>query len=200
MLNSSTKTSTRRSIGRLLLVGAAITGVSACKGLTSVSASFDNVTEALTVYPINGSPPGAPTALSLFAGSPSHADQAFAYDFAFDLDTSGRVVLIPARQLATQLSSPYSVGLQVVPGSFAALDRAPKSGYTVDSLLVIEAHMVVAIESHDVARCQFAIKGQSYFSKLIVDSINLELRKISATVTVNRNCGFTSFADGRPQD
>jgi len=200
MLNSSGKTSTRRSLGRLLIVGAAVAGVSACKGLTSVAASFDNVTEALTVYAINGSPPGAPTAISLFTGSPLHADQAFAYDLAFDLDTSGKVVLIPARQLATQLSSPYSVGLQVVPDSFAALTRAPKSGYTVDSLLVVGAHTVVAIESHDLARCQFAIKGQSYFSKLVVDSINLEQRKISATVTVNLNCGFTSFAAGRPQD
>ena len=109
-------------------------------------------------------------------------------------------MLIPARQLATQLSTPYSVGLQVVPGAFAAVDRAPKSGYIVDSLLVVGVRSVVAIESHDFSRCQFAIKGQSYFSKLVVDSIDLATRKISATVTVNRNCGFTSFADGRPKD
>lgn len=200
MHRSSPKTSTRRAIRRLFIAAPAVAGLFACKSLTAVSASFDNVTEALSVYPINGSPPGAPTAISLFAGSPTHADQSFAYDFAFDLDTIGRVVLIPARQLATQFSTPYSVGLQVVPDSFVALTRAPKSGYTLDSLLVITAHTVVAIESHDISRCQFAIKGQSYFSKLVVDSINLTTRKISATVTVNRNCGFTSFADGRPQD
>lgn len=200
MLNSSPKTSARRSIRRLLVASVAVAGLSACKSLTSVEASFDNVSAALSVYAINGSPPGAPTAISLFSGFPAHADQAFAYDFAFDIDTTGKVVLIPARQLATQLSTPYSVGLQVVPGLFAAVDRAPKSGYTLDSLLVVGVHTVVVIESHDFSRCQFAIKGQSYFSKLVVDSINLAKRQISATVTVNRNCGFTSFADGRPKD
>ncbi len=200
MVNSSLKPSTSRPTRRLLVATAAVASLAACKSLTSVSASFDNVTAILVVYAINGSPPGSPTAISLFAGLPSHADQSFAYDFAFDLDTSGKVVLIPARQLATQLSSPYSVGMQVVPGLFAALTRAPKDGYTVDSLLVVAAHSVVAIESHDTGRCQFAIKGQSYFSKLVVDSINVAQRKISATVTVNRNCGFSSFADGRPTD
>jgi hypothetical protein len=185
---------------RLLVVGVVPACVLACKGLTSVAASYDNVTAVLTVYPINGSAPGAPTAIGLFAGAPTHADQAFAYDLAFDLDTSGNVVLIPPRQLATLLSSPYSVGLQVVPGSFVALDHAPKSGYTVDSLLVVPLHTVVAIESHDFGRCQFAIKGQSYFSKLVVDSINPTTKRISATVTVDRSCGFYSFANGKPTD
>src|SRR5207249_1344815 len=129
-------------------------------------------------------------------GIPRHADQAFAYDLAFDLDTAGRVVLIPARQLATGFSNPYSVGLQKVTGSFGSVDRAPKSGYTVDSLLVIIPGSVVVIESHDAARCGFAIKGQTYFSKLIVDSIDVATRRIHATVAVNRNCGFYSFAAG----
>ena len=47
---------------------------------------------------------------------------------------------------------------------------------------------------------RLAIKGQSYFSKLVVDSIDLTTRKISTTITVNRNCGFRSFAEGKPKD
>lgn len=190
----------RHSTRRLMAAGAAVAGLFACKGLTSIDASFDNATQAVSFFAINGSPPGAPTAMGLFAGFPLHADQAFAYDLAFDLDTSGKVVLIPARQLATQVSAPYSVGLQIVPGEFLAIARAPKSGYTVDSLLVVGVRTVVVIESHDVARCGFAIKGQSYFSRLVVDSVDLKTRKISTTITVNRNCGFYSFADGKPKD
>src|SRR5258708_395169 len=200
MLNSSPRMSTWRLVRGPLVAAAAVAAVAACKGLTSVAASYDNGTAAVAVYPINGSPPGAPTAISPFGVLPTPADQAFAYDLAFDLDTSGKGGLIPAPQLATQLSNPYSVGLQVVPDSFAALKHAPKSGYTVDSLLVVPLHAVVAIESHDIGRCQFAIKGQSYFSKLVVDSINRALSKIFTTVTVNRSCGFYSFADGKPTD
>jgi hypothetical protein len=188
------------SIGRLIVVGAAIAALSACKDLTSVDASFENVHDTLSFYGINGSPPGAPTAVNLFSGIPYHADQTFAYDLAFDIDTAGKVVLIPARQLATQFSSPYSVGLQSVPGTFAGLDHAPKGGYVVDSLLAVGVGTVVVVESHDAARCGFAIKGQSYFSKLVVTSIDLTTRKISTIIAVDRNCGFRSFAEGKPKD
>lgn len=200
MLTFSLLAPARRSMRRLVAVGAAVAAVTACKGLTSIDASFDNVSDTLSVFALNGASPAAPTAINLFTGIPQHADQAFAYDLAFDIDTAGRVVLIPARALATQFSSPYSVGLQKVAGSFGSVDRAPKSGYTADSLMVIGLGNVVVIESHDAARCGFAIKGQSYFSKLVVDSVDVASRRIHALVFVNRNCGFYSFATGKPKD
>jgi hypothetical protein len=188
----------RRALLPLLVTS--VTVIAACSGLTSIDASFENVTDTVAFYPLNGSLPGAPTAMAFFNLIPTHADQGFAYDIAFDVNASGKVVLIPPRQLASQLANPYSVGLQTVTGTFAALTRAPKEGYTVDSLLVVSPGTVVAIESHDVVRCGFAIKGQSYFSKLIVDSIVGAERRIFTTLTVNRNCGFYSFADGKPKD
>lgn len=200
MLTFSLLTATRRSLRRLLVASAAIGALVACSSLTSIDASFENFTDTVAFFPINGSLPGAPTAMSLFNGVPTHADQGFAYDFAFDLDASGKVVLIPPRQLASQLANPYSVGLQVVTGPFAALTRAPKNGYTVDSLLVVTPGTVVAVESHDLVRCGYAIKGQSYFSKLVIDSVVGADRRIFARATINRNCGFYSFADGKPKD
>lgn len=200
MLTFSRLARVRSPLPRLVVVGASIAALVACSGLTSVDASFDNVSDTLAFYAINGSPPGAPTAVALFARLPYHADQGFAYDLAFDINANGKVVLIPARQLASQFANPYSVGLQVIPGTFAALDRAPKDGYTPDSLLVVGVGALVAIESHDAARCGFAIKGQSYYSKLVVDSVQLPARKIFTTIAVNRNCGFRSFAAGRPKD
>jgi len=204
MLMVSDPMPVRRAVRRLVAVGSAIAamaGISACRGLTSVEASFDNVSDSLDFYAINGAPPGAPTAINLYSGIASHANQVFAYDIAFDINAAGSVVLIPARLLATQFSTPYSVGLQRVAGtSFSALDHAPKDGYVVDSVLVVGVGAVVAIESHDAARCGFAIKGQTYFSKLVITSVDLTTRKIGTKIGVDRNCGFRSFADGRPKD
>ena len=172
-----------------------------CKSLTDINPSFPNITDSTIFFAINGSPPGSPTAVNLFTISSFRANQAFAYDLAFDIDSSGNAVIIPSRALATNYSAPYDVGLQVVPNAtFLSLTSAPSDGYRLDTAVVVVPGQVVAVESHDLANCQFAIKGQSYFSKLIVTKIDLVNRMLNVTLTVNRNCGFHSFADGLPKD
>jgi hypothetical protein len=189
------------AIGAFALTIAAVASVSACKGLTSIDASFDNVTDTLEFFPLNGSPPGAPTAINLFSGVRQRADQSFAYDVAFDLSSSGLVTIIPARALASGFAAPYSVGLQKLPGvTFESVATAPKDGYTNDSTMTVVPGQVVVIQSFDVNRCGFAIKGQSYFSKLLVVSVDTVARKIKTLIEVNRNCGFRSFAEGKPKD
>jgi hypothetical protein len=56
---------------------------------------------------------------------------------AFDIDKDGHPVIIPARALATTFSSPYSVGLQKVTGSFESVLDAPKDGYRPDTSTTI---------------------------------------------------------------
>lgn len=196
------RTKLRFLVGCALVAAAgSVVSTSGCKGLTSIDASFVNTTDSLDFYPLNDAAPGAPTAIDLFSQIHERADQNFAYDIAFDLTPDGRVLLIPSRALATGFSSPYSVGLQKIPNvAFAAVDRAPKDGYVVDSTLAVGIGTTVVIESHDFTRCASSIKGQSYFSKLVVTAIDSTTRKISTIVEVNRNCGFRSFADGKPTD
>jgi hypothetical protein len=201
----SAGTTPPRPLSRLFVATLAVTAVAAlaaCEKLTSVDASFDNTIDSAAVfYTVNNSPAGTATAINLFTGDRYRADETFAYDIAFDLDPAHHVLIIPARALATGLSAPYSVGLQKMTGvSFAQLTDAPKSGYVVDSVLSVTQGSVVAIESHDAARCGFAIKGSSYFSKLVVTAVDTVNRKISTVLVVNRNCGFHSFALGKPKN
>src|SRR3954471_9939091 len=104
-------------LGACAVAVVAVASVTACKGLTSIDASFDNVTDTLEFYPLNGSPPGAPTAINLFSGIRERADESFAYDLAFDVTADGHVLLIPARALAGGFAAPYSVGLQKIPSA-----------------------------------------------------------------------------------
>ena len=180
-----------------VLVGSA----SACSGLTSIDASFENVTDTVDFYPINDSPPGAPTAIKLFTGLRARADETFSYDLAFDLTPEGAVKLIPVRALASAFAGPYSVGLQKIPDApFSTVVRAPKDGYVLDSTMTVGPGTVVVIQSFDLGRCGGQIKGQSYFSKIAVKSVDPATRKITTVLTINRNCGFRSFAEGKPKD
>lgn len=189
----------RQTVRRLATAAIVVASVTGCKDFTSVDASFANVTADNTFYAINGSPAGAPTAVTLFSGQVLRADQGFAYDLAFDIDAQGRAVLFPPRALSAGFSNPYSVGLQITTTPFELVTEAPKDGYRVDTALVAAKNAVVLIESHDVSTCAYAIKGNSYYSKLVITDVDVAKRRIDLTLTVNRNCGFRSFAAGIPR-
>ena len=194
---------TARMLARALTGVALAVTLTACKGLTSIDASFQNVTASDTVYALNGGPPNSANALKFFDGIVLHADQNFNYDIAFDLDKDGNVVLIPVRTMATALvaPTPYSVGLQRMTGSFQSVLEAPKDGYRPDTAMTIVVGQTVVAESRDIFNvCAFSLKGQSYFSKLVINEVDPLLKRIIFTVTVNRNCGFRSFAPGIPEE
>ena len=194
---------THRPTVRILAVIAVAATVAGCKGLQAIEPSFQNVTASDTVYALNGSPPGAPTSLNFFQGLVDRADQGFGFDVAFDIDQTGNVVIIPVRALATTFTNPYSVALQKVSGPFEAVAKAPENGYRPDTAMVVLVGETIVAESRDNANggtCSFSLKGQAFYSKLVVTEVDLDKRRIAFTVTVNRNCGFRSFAPGFPDD
>jgi hypothetical protein len=183
----------------LILLGLAAS-LAACRGFTAVDASFQNVTASDTVYALNGGPPNSPNSLSFFQGFTERADQGFGFDLAFDIDKDGNAVIIPARVLATNFSNPNSIGLQRAASSFEAISEAPRDGYRADTAMTVAVGQAVIVEVHDINACLYALKGQSYFSKLVVTEVDPVLKRLAFTVTVNRNCGFHSFAPGLPRD
>ncbi len=183
------------------LTAVALATLTACKGLTKIDASFQNVTASDTVYALNGGPPAAANALKFFDGLVAHADQGFVFDVAFDLDAANNVVIIPVRALATSFSNPYSVALQRVDGTFQSVLKAPEEGYRADTAMTVGVGQTIVAESRDnFGICLYSLKGQSYYSKLVVNEVDPVLRRIVFTVTVNRNCGFRSFAPGIPEE
>jgi hypothetical protein len=183
----------------LVLMGLGLT-IAACKGLTAIDPSFPNVTASDTVFALNSGPPNAPNSINFFQGLTDRADQGFGFDIAFDIDQNGNAVIIPSRALATSFSNPYSVGLQRATTVFDLVLSAPKDGYRVDTAMTVAVDQAIIIESHDFNACFTALKGQSYFSKLVVTGVDPVTRRIAFTTTVNRNCGFHSFAPGLPRD
>ena len=190
-----------RPLARVLTFTGLAAVVASCKGLTAIDASLQNVTASDTVFALNGGPSNAPNTLNFFQGIVLRADQGFGFDIAFDIDKDGNVVIIPSRALATTFSNPYSVGLQKATGTFEQVLTAPKDGYRPDTSMTIGINQPIIAESRDVlGACLYAIKGQSYYSKLVITEVDPVLRRMIFTVTVNRNCGFHSFAPGLPRE
>lgn len=190
---------------RPLLAAAALTAAfTACGDPYAVEAQLEVTSDTFAVYGLNDAPAGAPTAISLYAtvgGVPAvAAGPTFRFDVAVDVAGNGAVTLIPNSRVANGMLVPHRVGLQVVPGTFEALTRAPAGGYKYDSLLVVTPGQVVAVQAADPAACPVPYLGTNVYGKLVVDSIRGTPARVFFRSTIDPNCDFRSLLPGLPKD
>ena len=192
----SAKTRGLAVVATVVVVAAA----AACKSLTGVPANLSTISDTGTVYAINGSPPGAPTALHLLTASLLAADPTFFFDVAFDIDTAGNPVFLPQRAVASGLSSTHGVGLQRSEADFDAIGSAPKNGYRADTALVVRVGETVLVQSTDPTACALSITGSSIYAKVVVTGVDTEAHTLAIRYTIDPNCGFLSFGAGVPKE
>jgi hypothetical protein len=188
-----------RAVVRVVLVAAvALAAGLACSGSTDSVANLDTVTYKSTLFAINGSPAGAPTAISTPTAFTVRAEVGYDFDVAFDLDGSGRPVVLTQRAIGNPLGSAgHQVSLQPLAGTFASVTEAPRDGWVADSTLTLTVGQVLGVRAGATA-CQLNVSPYMY-SKMVVDSIGLAQRQLWLTVVTDPNCGFRSFAAGRPR-
>ncbi len=177
----------------------AVTGA-ACGNFTGVPASLYTLQDSGVVYALNGAPPSAPTSLHLFSGTLLPADASGLFDVAFDIDSAGRIVVLPERAVISGLAPSHTVSVQAVSGTYDALDRAPRSGYRADTALVITTNQVVVVQSQDANACSVSISGTTLYGKFVITSVDPLTRQMTIRFTTDPNCGFYSFATGLPKD
>ena len=175
----------------------AVAALAACSDLTKPPATLATFSDTATVWALNGTQSQLPNALILFDGTTSRADSRFGYDVAFDLDATGKVIVIPVRKMAG-LGGGHLIDMQLSSGTYASITEAPKSNYVADSIFTISPGTPFVIESSNpTANC--SIYGSPFFySKVVVDSVNKANRQIFVSFTVDPNCGYRSFASGIP--
>ena len=189
----------RSKIAALATAVLAVVGV-ACGDLTGVPASLPTLSDSTVVYAINGAPPGAPTALHVFAGQLFSADATFAFDVAFDIDASGHPVLLPQRAVASGLAATHTVGLQTTTTTYENVTRAPTSGYRADTALVATLNVPVLVQTTDPNACGVSLTGTVLYAKVVIRSVDPVLRQMVVQFTTDPNCGFRSFLPGIPKD
>src|SRR4051812_50208912 len=98
---------------------------SACGSLTDHKASFENTTDTVTVYALNGTPVSTPAGLSLFGRSPVPVNPAFAFDVAFDVHGQGQTTMDTVRYASGTLSGGHTAALPPAPGQVHDLPHKP---------------------------------------------------------------------------
>jgi hypothetical protein len=190
-----------RSGGRrlALLVGAAAAlSTGACDDPFAPRATTSTRTDSFVVYSVSQTPINAPAAFNIVFFTTLRLEPTYGFDLVFDIDQSGKVVLIPVRLVGGAVTSARQVGLQRITGPYEEVTRAPTSGYEYDSTLTLDVGEGALVELRtDV--CQFQT-SQLVYAKLQIKAVDPVSRTIVFRITYDPNCGFRSFLPGVPTD
>ncbi len=126
------------------------------------------------------------------------------FDLGFDFDATGRITVYPARKIAVPppgtLVAGQAVGLLATADAYAGVDRAPASGYTLDTAIVVAKGQTVFVRSASnfCALQSSRTGGTLLYAKFVVDSIDTVNRRLLIRSTIQPSCNFRSFATGVP--
>lgn len=182
----------------MALVALAVAGIgaAACDDPFAPRATTSVRTDSFIVYSVSQTPVNVPAAFNVIFFTPLRLEPTYGFDIAFDIDETGKVVLIPVTLVGGAVTANRRVGLQKVTGDYASLTRAPTSGYKYDSTLTLAVDEAAALElSTDV--CQFQT-SQLVYAKMQIKAIDPVSRTIVFRMTYDPNCGFRSFLPGVP--
>lgn len=176
----------------------AIGSALACSDPFAAKATVAVQTDTLIAYSLSGTTPEFPAGLNTAFRSVVRVDETHNYDVAFDVDAQGQVRLIPVKLMGGLVTATRRVGIQKLTVSYDAMNKAPTSGYTYDSVTVIKPGEGVVVEVTSATNCSFQLSALLY-SKLAVDSVNQATHEIFFRTTHDPNCGFRSFLPGVPK-
>jgi len=188
-----------RSLTPRLLV--AVTGfalLGACNSTILPPATTANVVDTVTLYALNGTPLGTPSAYAISGPLVVRTDLSASFDFAFNIDTLHRPVLVPTGVLALGVvQASTQPGFVLSSSTFADLTQAPTGGYEIDSALVVAVGNVIIARSRGLT-CSDGTTNTLY-AKLHVLAISTTARTIQFEALADQNCGYVGLEPGLPQ-
>ncbi len=184
-----------------LALGLGVTGLTllaACSSSPLPPALYVNVVDTVTLYALEGTPLGTPSAYALNGRRLVRTETSIAFDFAFNFDSLGQPVFLPIGAIGLGTSNVNTdPGLQVSSATFDNVTIAPTDGYEVDKPFSVAAGVVAVARS----RVQTCADGSTVplYAKLQVLDIDAVARTIHFQILVNQNCPYLGLAPGIPE-
>jgi hypothetical protein len=160
--------------------------------------SIPNRPDTLSLYALSGTPVSQPSAYIIGFRSVVRTDQAVdGFDFAFDIDSTGRALLLPTGALRLGRQS----GIQTTTKAFDSVLVAPSGGYELDSAVAVDSGSVVIMHSRPLG-CSFGITAV-FYAKLQVVAIDTASgpngRRMDFIILTDVNCGYRGLEEGLPR-
>jgi hypothetical protein len=175
---------------------AALVTAAACGDSTGLPpATIDNVVDTATLFALNGTPVGTPSAFDVAAGVVTRLELGNQFDLAVDLDSAGAAVLYPASLLGGRPTA----GIQHSSETFEEITRAPLDDYVVDSITTVAEDSTFLVRSRATGSlCNVFVGSVPRYGKFHVLAIDTVARTITFEFMVNVNCGYRDLTPGLP--
>jgi hypothetical protein len=173
--------------------------LTACSDGTGIVAQLPTVTDSYQVYALTGTPASLPSGINTYIRSAVRIDGNANFDVAFDLNSTGQVLIYPVQKVVSTIQGNRQVGLRKVAGTASTVSIAPTGTY-LDSTVVAAPGDVIVLQSLRNGAsdaCQFDISPYIY-TRLVIDSVSAPTKSIFVGAILDPNCGFRSFAEGLP--
>jgi len=185
-----------RSISLVLLLPVVL---AACGNYNPLPpSSIENKLDTVSLYALHGTPVSSPSAYSLQFVSAVRPDQSASFDFLFDIDSTGRPVLLTTGALKLGRAS----GIRLTTTPFDSIKIAPTGGYELDSAVVVDTNSVAFLHSVPIT-CIFSNSSFVYYAKLRVVAIDTTSttngRRIDLIILTDQNCGYRGLELGLPK-
>ncbi len=190
----------RISLSRFRLGGAAtvlLGAAAACGGdMQLPDPTTENVVDTVTIYALNGTAIGTKSAFDMVIGLLARPELHEKYDFAFDIDSANRALLLPGNLSGL----PSSAGLQESAVSFDEIVRAPIDDYVSDTALVLDVGTVFIGRSRSTtAYCSAYVGAIPRYGKFEVIELDHTARAVTFEFLMNLNCGYRDLMPGLPE-
>jgi hypothetical protein len=178
------------------LICAAI--AAACGGSGDLPDPTDaNVIDTTTVWALDGTALTDPSGFSVPDRIAVRTDQSAAFDFAFNIDNSGKPVFLPIDLLGLGSVSGTNPGLLLTPIPFDSVRTAVTGDayVTDDTVNVAEGNTFYAR-----SRIVCSTLAVPMYGKIEILSIDPVARSVTFRYLVDNNCGYQGLEPGFPRD
>ena len=163
-----------------------------------------NTIDTVHLYALSGTPVTLPSGYVIYPYNTAvRTDVNTVFDFAFDIDTAGRALLLPTGAIKMGRNS----GLQVVNIPFDSIHTALLANYNRDSATVVHEGDVVMAHSIPTS-CSWGAAA-AYYAKMHILAIDtastvdtttgLYGRRVDFEILTNLNCGYRGLDPGLPK-
>jgi len=182
----------------LFLLAVGVTAAACSNDSNLAPASIPNVVDTFTIGSLTDSPVSTPSAYSVADGNVVRTDISSAFDFAYNVDTSGQHVLLTLEVMRLTTTTGTGPGMQFTSKPFDQLSQAPSNGWITGDTIKVDSGTVLLLRSRIIC----AGLGVPLYGKMEVLSIDDTPGNQTMTFKAlsNENCGYKSLVPGLPRD